>query len=588
MKNLIIAFLLVGALTIHSKVLYSNEVDEINEIDEIIVKSSYIDTNLSDLDDPIHVIAGDDVIFDSTLSLGESLDSLLGVQSSDFGSAVGHPVIRGLSGSRVKKMNNGRTLRDVSSVGDDHMNEVDLNDIQQIEIVRGPSSLLYSSGTVGGIINIIDNTIAREDFEKMNLKIGLETQSVNDGEAGSLSYQNNIGGFNLSFAIKDSQFDNFDIPNGAILHSEEEHHDEDEHHDEEGDHDEEGHEENLGYLPNSDFESTSKRFGISKTGDWGYFGFSYKNSESLFGVPFHGEGHEGHGGHEEEAHHDEVEHHEEEAHHDEEEHHEEGEHEGERIFSNTESDVFDFEGSYIVNNSWLKKINYFLRSSEYLHTEQHAEEDHGDEEEHHDEDEHDEHGHEEGPTNFENEAKEFGIIFDISNDLLDQKLSLNYSEEEISIFGSEIFMRPSDNEEFSVGYYASKDFGTFHLDFGLRYDDISRKGSVAHHEEEHHEEDSNNKIAQSKKICKELGFKANSEKFADCALKMMAMQFETGNKVSNNDGSSTQQIIVKQQDDFDVGDFFFGLQKIVDDNYRSSNNNNSNQGTNCLNTSNYY
>ena len=92
---------------------------------------------------------------------------------------------------------------------------------------------------------------------------------------------------------------------------------------------------------------------------------------------------------------------------------------------------------------------------------------------------------------------------------------------------------------------------------------------------------SSNKIAQSKKICKELGFKANSEKFADCALKMMAMQFETGNKVSNNDGSSTQQIIVKQQDDFDVGDFFFGLQKIVDDNYRSSNNNNSNQGTNC-------
>ena len=34
-------------------------------------------------------------------------------------------------------MNNGKTLRDVANVGDDHMNEVDLNDIQQIEIVRG-------------------------------------------------------------------------------------------------------------------------------------------------------------------------------------------------------------------------------------------------------------------------------------------------------------------------------------------------------------------------------------------------------------------------------------------------------------------
>ena len=125
MKNLLLALLFVGALTIHNETIYSNE------IDEIIVTSSYIDTNLSDLDDPIHVIGGDDATFDSTVSLGESLDNLLGVQSSDFGSAVGHPIIRGLSGNRVRIMNNGKTLRDVANVGDDHMNEVDLNGIQQ-------------------------------------------------------------------------------------------------------------------------------------------------------------------------------------------------------------------------------------------------------------------------------------------------------------------------------------------------------------------------------------------------------------------------------------------------------------------------
>ena len=158
MKNLLLALLFVGALIIHNEKLYSNESGEtVIEPDEIIVTSSFIEQNLSDLDDPIHVIDGEDTIFDTTVSLGESLDNLLGVQSSDFGSAVGHPIIRGLSGNRVRIMNNGKTLRDVSTIGDDHMNEVDLNDIQQIEIVRGPSSLLYSSGTVGGIINIIDN-----------------------------------------------------------------------------------------------------------------------------------------------------------------------------------------------------------------------------------------------------------------------------------------------------------------------------------------------------------------------------------------------------------------------------------------------
>ena len=189
MRNLLIALFIVGAITIHNKALIAQEsVENISDLDEIIVTSSYIDNNLSDLDDPIHVIVGDDTIFDTTSSLGESLDNLLGVQSSDFGAAVGHPIIRGLSGNRVRIMNNGRTLRDVSTIGDDHMNEIDLNDIQQIEIVRGPSSLLYSSGTVGGIINIIDNTIAKEDFTDLKFNVGLESQSVNDGETGSISF----------------------------------------------------------------------------------------------------------------------------------------------------------------------------------------------------------------------------------------------------------------------------------------------------------------------------------------------------------------------------------------------------------------
>ena len=48
-----------------------------------------------------------------------------------------------------------------------------MNNIQQIEVVRGPSSLLYANGGVGGIINIVDNTIARKDFagEEINLDI---------------------------------------------------------------------------------------------------------------------------------------------------------------------------------------------------------------------------------------------------------------------------------------------------------------------------------------------------------------------------------------------------------------------------------
>ena len=168
--------------------------------------------------------------------------------------------------------------RDVSGLGVDHLNDVDLNDISQIEIVKGPSSLLYANGTIGGIINVVDDTISTVNFEAPEADFSLETQSVNDGEAQSFSYKENIGGFNFSLGFKDVNFGNYDIPDGAVMHEEEEHHDEDEH--EEDEHEDEHHEEDLGYVNNSDFAVEATKFGISKTGDWGYIGFGIDNLES--------------------------------------------------------------------------------------------------------------------------------------------------------------------------------------------------------------------------------------------------------------------------------------------------------------------
>ena len=456
-----------------------------NVLEEVIVTSSLIDQTLSDIENPLHVVSGDDISATASQSLGESLDGLLGVSSADYGSGVGQPIIRGMSGNRVKILNNGMIVRDVAGIGVDHVNDVDLNNIQQIEIVRGPSSLLYANGTIGGIINIVDNTIAREDFAESELKLGLEAQSVNDGDSHNLSYQNNLGGLNFSFAYKDSQFDNFDVPTGAILHDEdhEDEHDEDEH--DEDEHDEDEHEEE-GFLSNSDFENKALRLGVSKAGDWGYFGVSVNSVESIYGIPFHGDEHgdehgEEHEGEEHEEDHEGEEH--------EGEEHEGEEHEGERIFSTTDSEVVNLEGAYIVSNSWLKKVNYFIRDTDYSLTEQHAEEEHEGEE--HEGEEHGDEDHAEGPTVFSNESREYGAIFDLSNDDLLQKISLNFVDEDMSIVGEEAFMNPTVSEEMTLGYYLSKQVDSFHLDLGIRHDRTSRKGSVSHeeeHEEEHHDE----------------------------------------------------------------------------------------------------
>ena len=158
MKNKILFLALLGVFSanfIHS-----------DEVEELVVQASILNVTQDEIGDPLHILSGTDISDLGTSSLGETLDSLLGVTTSDYGSAVGQPIIRGLSGSRVKILTNGLVNRDVAGIGADHKNEVDLNDIQQIEVVRGPSSLLYANGATGGIVNIVDNTIATSDVDE--------------------------------------------------------------------------------------------------------------------------------------------------------------------------------------------------------------------------------------------------------------------------------------------------------------------------------------------------------------------------------------------------------------------------------------
>ena len=129
-----------------------------DKLEEVVVTASFTGIKSSNAV-PVHVLTGDDVDNAGVQSLGEHIDSLLGVSTADFGAAVGHPIIRGMGGTRVKVLNNGTVVRDVSGLGVDHPVDANLSHLQQIEIVRGPSALMYSNGSVGGIINIVDNSI---------------------------------------------------------------------------------------------------------------------------------------------------------------------------------------------------------------------------------------------------------------------------------------------------------------------------------------------------------------------------------------------------------------------------------------------
>ena len=440
MNKIFNAFIVL--IAIQSSDAFSQQVVE----ETVVVTSALVDINT--IDKPLYVIDGDEILDGPTSSLGAAIDGYLGISIADYGSAVGQPIIRGMSGSRVKILKNGMVNRDVSFLGADHLNDLDLNDISQIEIVKGPSSLLYANGSIGGIINVVDDCIAQMDFDGAEFAAGYETQSVNDGSTEYLNNKNNLNGFNVNFGYKNSEFGNYDIPNGAVMH--EEHHDEEHEGEEHEGEEHEEHEENMGYINNSDYMSEATKFGISKTGDWGYIGLSVDNIESMYGIPFHGEEHDEHEGEE---------------------------HEDERIFSTTDSESITLKGSYNTNGSLFNKVDYTYRKSDYSFTEQHAEEEHDENEgEEHEGEEHEEHA----PTLFLNNSSEYGAIFDLSKSGVSQKISFNFVDEDTSIFGEEAFMNPANNRELTLGYFMSKDFESYNIDFGARLDDVVRTGSVSH------------------------------------------------------------------------------------------------------------
>jgi len=95
-------------------------------------------------------------------TLGETLDNLPGIANSSFGPNVGRPVIRGQEGDRVRILQNSGANLDVSGLSADHAVPIDPLTTERIEVLRGPAALLYGSGAMGGVVNVIDNRVARE------------------------------------------------------------------------------------------------------------------------------------------------------------------------------------------------------------------------------------------------------------------------------------------------------------------------------------------------------------------------------------------------------------------------------------------
>lgn len=156
---------------------------EATRLDTIYVRES--SNKLVDFVPSVSKISGKDLRKKRQTSLGDTLQAEPGVNSTSFGPSASRPVVRGLDGDRLRVLQNGLGTLDASTQSLDHAIPIDTLLIDQIELVRGPMSLLYGSSTIGGVVNIVTNRIPTKFEEGQNARILSQGETVNHGLSNS-------------------------------------------------------------------------------------------------------------------------------------------------------------------------------------------------------------------------------------------------------------------------------------------------------------------------------------------------------------------------------------------------------------------
>ena len=199
MKNMLhkkrLVLLIGGALSAvaASHTAYADTPVEMGKL--IVTSDPFGDRVVDDLINSVTVITDEELARRQSTTLGETLDGLPGVHNSDFGPGAGRPVLRGLQGSRVQILNNGLRVVDVAGEGADHNVAIDTSNAAQIEILRGPATLLYGGNASGGVINVISEHFNPNFSDQIN---------VNGQFAYSGNGNQRLGNLGLSLPLSDN------------------------------------------------------------------------------------------------------------------------------------------------------------------------------------------------------------------------------------------------------------------------------------------------------------------------------------------------------------------------------------------------
>jgi iron complex outermembrane receptor protein len=220
---------------------------------------------------PISILNGRELSLKRENTLAETLNGIPGVSNSSFGPSAGRPMIRGMDSDRIKILQNGVNNLDASNLSFDHGVSIDPLIIEQIDVIRGPATLLYGGGAVGGVVNAIDHRIPKEKFEGITGRGEVRYGGANLEQSNAAVVDVGAGNFVMHFDAYNRDAKNLSIPGNAVSDRK----------------------RTANYLIdhgtnkliNSQSETKGGAVGASMIFDRGYAGVSYAKHQTQYGSP---------------------------------------------------------------------------------------------------------------------------------------------------------------------------------------------------------------------------------------------------------------------------------------------------------------
>ena len=233
--------------------------------EEVVVSASPFARPANELAQPAESMSRTQLLMAPGQNFSQEISDMPGVSVRYNGAAPERPMIRGLGGNEVLVLQDGLRMGDVSTYDPAHAVPIFPLSISQVDVVRGPASIMYGPNAIGGLINIITNTVPAPSSRPLSGSLSLVGNTVSDLYSGYFNGVYSNSGNALSVSFGGSHAQDTQIPQGSYFNGIRSF--------------------ELNKIPQSFYHNQQEGLGYSYTGDFGMIGVGYKHFQMTYGIP---------------------------------------------------------------------------------------------------------------------------------------------------------------------------------------------------------------------------------------------------------------------------------------------------------------